>query len=127
MMATNEPMPLSEMLQPLLMWAGYHRGHAITEEALPRFHEIVDELDKQIAQLTYLYGQQVYPSHKKLETALTLLESLAKDEPAGYGAESSIRHCAYCEASEEEDYPIQHAPECPWLQARAFLAAHPAT
>jgi hypothetical protein len=55
--------------------------------------------------------------------ARALLEALTSTDPSGYGAESSILHCPYCEAREDrDDFPVDHAPECPWLKIRAFLA-----
>lgn len=35
---------LSQIRIDLLAWAGLHRGKAIREEAMPRFHEIIDVL-----------------------------------------------------------------------------------
>lgn len=56
-----------------------------------------------------------------------LLEGLADTDPSGYGAESSTRYCPYCRASEDmDDVPVEHAPECDWVKARTYLAAHPA-
>lgn len=36
---------LEQIRTDLLAWAGLHRGKAISEEAMPRFHEIIDRLD----------------------------------------------------------------------------------
>ena len=36
---------LEQIKTELLAWAGLHRGKAISEEAMPRFHEIIDRLD----------------------------------------------------------------------------------
>lgn len=36
---------LKHIKTELLAWAGLHRGKAISEEAMPRFHEIIDQLD----------------------------------------------------------------------------------
>jgi hypothetical protein len=36
---------LNQLKTDLLAWAGYHRGKAIQEEAMPRFHEIMDQFD----------------------------------------------------------------------------------
>lgn len=35
---------LEQVKTELLAWAGLHRGKAISEEAMPRFHEIIDRL-----------------------------------------------------------------------------------
>jgi hypothetical protein len=35
---------LSQICVDLLAWAGLYRGKAIREEAMPRFHEIIDSL-----------------------------------------------------------------------------------
>lgn len=32
--------------QMLLAWMGFHRGGPIHEEAVPRFHELIDKLDE---------------------------------------------------------------------------------
>ena len=36
---------LEQIKTELLAWAGLHRGKAISEDAMPRFHEIIDRLD----------------------------------------------------------------------------------
>jgi hypothetical protein len=36
---------LEQIKQDLLAWAGLHRGKAINEKAMPRFHEIIDQID----------------------------------------------------------------------------------
>lgn len=38
----------------------------------------VEEMEKKIARLEYLYGKQVYPKHKELEEALALLKEGAQ-------------------------------------------------
>ena len=47
--ATEETQTDREQLEKvktdLLAWAGLHRGKAIHEDAMPRFHEIIDRLD----------------------------------------------------------------------------------
>src|SRR5437899_6311813 len=35
---------LDQIRKDLLAWVGLHRGKAISEEAMPRFHEIIDAL-----------------------------------------------------------------------------------
>jgi hypothetical protein len=37
---------LQELKSELLTWAGLHRGTRIDEEAMPRFHEIIDKIDE---------------------------------------------------------------------------------
>jgi hypothetical protein len=34
---------IAQIRTELLAWAGLHRGKAISEEAMPRFHEIIDK------------------------------------------------------------------------------------
>lgn len=35
---------LEQIKTELLAWAGLHRGKTISEDAMPRFHEIIDRL-----------------------------------------------------------------------------------
>lgn len=37
---------LEQVKTDLLAWAGLHRGKAISEEAMPRFHEIIDRFEE---------------------------------------------------------------------------------
>jgi hypothetical protein len=48
----------------LLAWAGFHRGKAISEKAMPRFHQIIDEMERE---------------HGKIETLLSVMLHHAQD------------------------------------------------
>jgi hypothetical protein len=37
---------IAQIRQDLLAWAGLHRGKAIDESAMPRFHELIDRLEQ---------------------------------------------------------------------------------
>lgn len=37
---------IAQIRQDLLAWAGLHRGKAIDESAMPRFHELCDRLEQ---------------------------------------------------------------------------------
>ena len=47
---------LAKIRHDLLVWAGYHRGTSISEEAMPRFHEIIDNLSKLIPETIIIQG-----------------------------------------------------------------------
>lgn len=41
---------MREIKEQLLAWAGLHRGKGISEEVMPRFHEIIGQFDTLVAQ-----------------------------------------------------------------------------
>lgn len=47
---------VSKVRQDLLVWAGYHNGTGISEEAMPRFHEIVEQLSALIPEMIIVQG-----------------------------------------------------------------------
>jgi hypothetical protein len=47
---------LAKIRHDLLVWAGYHRGTGISEEAMPRFHEIIDHLSLLIPETVIVQG-----------------------------------------------------------------------
>lgn len=52
----NTPQELAKIRHDLLVWAGYHRGTGISEEAMPRFHEIIDHLSTLIPDMIVVQG-----------------------------------------------------------------------
>ena len=52
----NTPQELAKIRHDLLVWAGYHRGTGISEEAMPRFHEIIDHLGALIPDMIIVQG-----------------------------------------------------------------------
>ncbi|HZU00853.1 MAG TPA: hypothetical protein VFA10_14395 [Ktedonobacteraceae bacterium] len=52
----SQAQELAKIRHDLLVWAGYHRGTGISEEAMPRFHEIIDHLSQLIPETIIIQG-----------------------------------------------------------------------
>ena len=80
-------------------------------------------------QLLYKLRTDLQAAHQVQAEMRALLEAFTETDPSGYGAESSTRYCPYCDGldggSDNPEYDsVEHAPECPWVKARALLALH---
>jgi hypothetical protein len=101
-----------EMLQPLLAWGRQHRDSGIisSEEVMPRFHEIVDELAKQIIHLQYLYGKAIYPKHKENEQMQALLSESVADWARYMKSDTRAQflRCKLCDFPTDIGDPANH-------------------
>ncbi len=55
-MTTEEQQQLALIRHHLLVWAGYHRGTALLEEGMPRFHELIDAMSALIPEMIIIQG-----------------------------------------------------------------------
>jgi len=100
---------LTRIQEDLLAWAGLHRGIAISEATMPRFHEIIDSLSNEISRETAMNEQLTLISQ-----ILSILCTTDLYLPHNsYG--TNVGQCRYCGAVGQLDYPairFEHREEC---------------
>ena len=139
-MVTNEPMTdeqlddIDEML---------HDGDELPHDVAVRLANEVDRLRAReqalaaenaaaIDELEWQRGinQQLGAENEQKQAQIAAMRPLVEEVAAGAEYASDLGdafHCLWCDGEDVEQRDVQHDNGCPVTQARAFLAAHPAT
>jgi len=72
---------VAQIKQDLLVWAGLHRGNAIKEEAVPRFHEIIDMIES-VEEDIENSNASVRQAWQKLDLLMNDIKELCQEELA---------------------------------------------
>jgi len=72
---------VAQIKQDLLVWAGLHRGNAIKEEAMPRFHEIIDMIES-VEEDIENSNASVRQAWQKLDLLMNDIKELCQEELA---------------------------------------------
>ena len=75
-------------------------------------------------------NQQLGAENEQKQAQIAAMRPLVEEVAAGAEYASDLGdafHCLWCDGEDVEQRDVQHDNGCPVTQARAFLAAHPAT
>ena len=154
-MATNEPMTDEALAEIDAYWNLIYHGYYMPDipeppdtlhDAICHILELRAEVDRLRAREQALVAenaaaidelewqrdmnQQLGAENEQKQAQIDAMRPIVEEVAAGAEYASDLGdafHCLWCDGEDVEQRDVQHDNGCPVTQARAFLAAHPAT